>query len=178
MINSLLLPELRELLAAGDQTALAELLTELHPASIADFSEGLDTGEIWRLLDCAPVDRQAEIFAFYSPHLQDELASGIGRQRMGRLLEAMPHDDRVDLLKRLDDSVVESLLPLVAHADRQDIRKLLSYPEGSAGSVMTTDYASLPEDIPVGEAISQLRQQAPASETIYYVYVLDGERHC
>jgi magnesium transporter len=177
MINSLLLPELRELLAAGNQAELTEFLTELHPANIAEFSEGLESKEIWQLLDCVPVDRQAEIFGFYSPHRQEELADGIGRQRMGRLLEAMPHDDRVDLLKRLDDSVVESLLPLVAHADRRDIRRLLTYPEGSAGSVMTTDYASLSADISVGEAIARLRQQAPASETIYYVYVLDDQRH-
>ncbi len=177
MINSLLLPELRDLLAEGDRDELAEVLTELHPASIAEFSEGLESKEIWELLDCAPVDRQAEIFGFYSPHRQDELVDGIGRQRMGHLLEAMPHDERVDLLKRLDDKIVESLLPLVANADRQDIRKLLTYPEGSAGSVMTTDYASLPADISVSEAIAQLRQQAPATETIYYVYVLDDQRH-
>jgi magnesium transporter len=177
MINSLLLPELRELLATGDHAALAEFLSDLHPASIAEFSEGLDSKETWELLDCVPVDRQADIFGFYSPDRQDELVAGIGRQRMGRLLEAMAHDDRVDLLRRLDDSVVESLLPLVAQADRQDIRNLLTYPEGSAGSVMTTDYASLPADISVGEAIAKLRQQAPASETIYYVYVLDDQRH-
>ena len=86
-------------------------------------------------------------------------------------------DDRVDLLERMDPEQVERLLPLVAQAERSDIRRLLSFPEDSAGSIMTTEYASLPEDISVNEAIERLRQQAPDRETIYYVYVLDEERH-
>ena len=77
------------------------------------------------------------------------------------------------MLKRLDPEVVESLLPLVAKADRQDIRTLLSYPEHSAGSVMTTEYATLTTDLTVSDAISRLRLQATSAETIYYVYVVD-----
>jgi len=80
------------------------------------------------------------------------------------------------LLKRLDEGVVESLLPLVAKADREDIRRLLSYPEHSAGSLMTTDYAFVSPDITVGDAINRLRQQATQKETIYYVYVVDDHR--
>ena len=72
---------------------------------------------------------------------------------------------------------MESLLPLVTKAERQDIRTLLSFPEGSAGSVMTTEYASLPAEVNAGDAVSLIRQQAPASETIYYIYVLDEARH-
>lgn len=103
------------------------------------------------------------------------MASGVGRERMSALLERMSHDDRVDLLKRLDDEVVESLLPLVAKAEREDIRKLMSYPEHTVGSVMTTDYATLPPEVSVDEAIARLRRQAPAAETIYFVYVVNEE---
>jgi magnesium transporter len=177
MANLLILPDIREMLSEGDAKALAEITTELHPASVADFAEGLTGEETWRLLDYAPIDRQAQVFSFFPGDKQVELVSGVGRERMSKLLEAMPHDDRADLLKRLDPHVVESLLPMVTRADREDIRKLLSYPEHSAGAVMTTDYASLPADITAAEAIGRLRQQAPSKETIYYIYVLDPARH-
>jgi len=108
---------------------------------------------------------------------QAEMVSGIGRERMSRLLEVMPPDDRVDLLKSLDQEVVESLVPLVTKAERQDIRLLLSYPEGSAGSVMTTEYATVPAEATAEEAVSMIRRQAPSRETIYYIYVLDEARH-
>lgn len=178
MVNTLLLPELRELLQEAEQNPreVLEALEEFHPASLAEFSEGLTVEETWQLLELLPVQRRAEVFSFYPHWKQVELATGIGRERMSRLLEAMSHDDRVDLLKRLSEEVVESLLPLVARADREDIRRLMSYPEHTAGSVMTTDYATLPPDITVAEALNQLRLQAPSAETIYYVYVVDQER--
>ncbi len=42
---------------------------------------------------------------------------------------------------------------------------------------MTTDYSWLPPDIRVSDAFANLRQQAHHSETIYYTYVLDPDRH-
>lgn len=173
MYNPLLLPELREMLSTGDDDELSAVMTELHPATVADFSEGLSVEETWRLLDHSSVDRQAEVFSFFPFDKQVAMVSGVGRERMSKLLEAMPHDDRVDLLKRLGTEVVESLMPLVTKAERQDIRTLLSFPEGSAGSVMTTEYASLPANVAAGDAINSLRQQAPSRETIYSIYVLD-----
>ncbi len=70
---------------------------------------------------------------------------------------------------------MESRLPLVAKAEREDIRKLMSYPEHTVGSVMTTDYATLPTEASVDEAIARLRRQAPAAETVYFVYAVNEE---
>jgi magnesium transporter len=177
MTNVLLLPELRAMLAEGDKEGLTALMTELHPATVADWTEGLSVEETWQVFNHAGIVRQAQVFEFFPIGKQVEMATGAGRERMSRLIEAMAHDERVDLLKRLDPEVVESLLPLVAKADRQDIRTLLSYPEHSAGSVMTTEYATLTADLTVADAISRLRLQATSAETIYYVYVIDDQRH-
>jgi magnesium transporter len=177
MTNVLLLPELRTMLAEEDHEGLTALMTELHPATVADWTEGLSVEETWKVFNHAGIDRQAEVFEFFPQQKQVDMATGAGRERMSRLIEAMAHDERVDLLKRLDPEVVDSLLPLVAKADRQDIRTLLSYPEHSAGSVMTTEYATLTIDLTVSDAISRLRLQATSAETIYYVYVVDTERH-
>ncbi|MEN6451557.1 MAG: magnesium transporter [Thermoguttaceae bacterium] len=177
MPNPLLLPELREMLETNDAESLKAVSAELHPATVADFSEGLSVEETWKLLDYAPVERQAEVFSFFPFDKQIEMVDGVGRGRMSKLLEAMSPDDRVDLLKRLDTGVAESLIPLVAKAERQDIRTLLSFPEGSAGSRMTTEYATLPENVAVGDAVTLIRQQAPSRETIYSIYVIDQAHH-
>jgi magnesium transporter len=177
MANPLLIPEIRTMLVEGDDAGLKDVMSELHPASTAEFAEGLQVEETWKLLEHADEHRQAEVFSFFSPEKQVALVGGVGQERMSKLLEAMSHDDRVDLLQLLDGELVETLLPLVAKADREDIRRLLSYPEDSAGAVMTTDYAMLPPDITVQEAINRVRQQAPQKETIYYIYVVDDQRH-
>ena len=174
--NPILIPELRVMLAEGDAAGLREVAEELHPATVAEFSEGLDDGEIWQLLDAVPVERQAEIFPYYPMPRQVELVKAADRPHLGPLLEWMAADNRDDLLRELDPEFVEEILPLVAKAERHDIRMLLSCPEDSAGSLMTTEYASLPADITAGEAVTRLRSQAPNSESIYYIYVLDAER--
>jgi magnesium transporter len=175
--NPILLPELRVMLADGDAAGLREVAEELHPATVAEFSEGLGDGEIWGLLETVPVERQAEIFPYYPLSRQVELVKAADRAHLGPLIEWMAADNRDDLLRELEPDFVEEILPLVAKAERHDIRMLLSCPEDSAGALMTTEYASLPAEITAGEAIARLRMQAPDSESIYYIYVLDAERH-
>ena len=177
MYGQLLLPDLRMMLLDEDLDGLREFCDALHPAATAEVLESLNSTEVWQVLSHCSLTRQAEIFQFLGLAQQVELVEHINRERLSRLLEEMAPDDRVDLLERMDTQRVERLLPLIAAAERSDIRKLLSCPEDSAGSIMTTEYASLPEDITVEEALTRLRQQAPHRETIYYVYILDDERH-
>jgi len=174
--RSLLFPDLRMTLDANDDDGLREFCEALHPAVVAEVIDELEPAELWRVLVSCDAELQAEIFGFFEPRLQIAIVDVADRKRLSRLIEEMAPDDRVDVLELLDDEQVESLLPLMAQAERTDIRKLLSYPDGSAGSIMTTEYASLPEEITVSEALDELRIQAPDSETIYYIYILDEGR--
>jgi len=175
MKQVLLVPELRELLAANDTETLRRFCITNHPATVAELLSGLDAGEIWRILHLIGVKDRAEIFAHFDLDQQVDLATGENRREMARLLEEMDPDERADLVQQLDEKVRDELLPLVARAEREDIRKLVSYAEGTAGSVMTTDYATLKPEIGVTQALESLRVQAPSKETIYYVYVVDED---
>ena len=175
MYNPLLLPDLRQMIEENDTLGLKEFCEALYPGVTAEVLDGLDPDDIWRVLANCSLERQVEIIEYMDLPLQSELVENLDREHLSKLLEKMAPDDRADLLARMPERV-EDLLPLIAHAERADIRRLLSYPEESAGSIMTTDYASLPEDITVGEALDQLRLQAPDRETIYYVYIVDEGR--
>jgi magnesium transporter len=177
MYDPLLLPELREMLLENDARAMREFCNVFHAGVTAETLEALTNEEIWRVLSQTDLRRQVEIFEYISLPRQVELVTCLDKPHLSALLEVMAPDDRVDLIKNMDQGHVELLLPLIAQAERSDIRKLLSYPEHSAGSIMTTEYASLREGMTVGEALAQLRTQAPNRETIYYLYVLDDERH-
>lgn len=174
--RSLLFPDLRVTLDANDDDGLRAFCEALHPAVVAEVIDELEPAELWRVLVSCDPELQAEIFGFFEPHLQISIVDIADRKRLSRLIEEMAPDDRVDVLEMLDEEKVESLLPLMAQAERADIRKLLSYPDGSAGSIMTTEYASLPEEITVSQALDELRIQSPDSETIYYIYILDEGR--
>lgn len=175
--NPLLQPDLKLMLAEGDDVGLQQFCDVLNPVIVAEVLLGLSPAETWRVLGSTTIDRQAEIFELIEPAQQIELIGAVDRKHLSQLVEAMAADDRVDLLEHMDEEQLEALLPLIAQAERDEIRKILSYPEDSAGSIMTTEYASLPENITVSEAFSRLRQQAPDSETIYYVFVVNESRH-
>lgn len=176
MFHSLLKPDLLEMLAEGDAVGLGEFCNALHPAVIAEIIDELSDEEIWRVLGNCNVTREVEILEYLPVKRQAELVQSLDREKLSSLMHEMAPDDQVDLLEQMDDAQVEKILSLFAQTHRAEIRKLLSFPEGSAGSRMTTDYASLPENITVGEALNQLRIQAPDRETIYYIYVVDSDR--
>ncbi len=177
VFNTLLLPDLRQMLEEDDGPALKEFCEALHPGVAAEVLEDLDSATAWRVLTHCGPKTQAEILGFFSLPHQVQLVQSIEGPHLTRLIEEMSPDDRVDLLERMEPEAVDALMPLLAHAERADIRKLLSYPEYSAGSIMTTEYASLPSGITVSEALQRVRKQAPSRETIYYVYITDEERH-
>lgn len=179
MYSPLLKPDLQEMLLSQDTHGLAEFCDVLHPGVAAEVLEGFDDADVLTILDASPLQKQVEVFEYIPLAKQMSIVETLDRtdrKRLSRLLEEMSSDDRVDLMSRLQQEQIEHLLPLIAQAERNDIRKLLSYPDYSAGSIMSTEYASLPENITVAEALTRLRNQAPDRETIYYIYILDAER--
>ena len=107
---------------------------------------------------------------------QAQLVKAMPPKDAAELLHLMSHDERADLVNRLDEDVVDPVLPFLAQAEREDIRRLGSYEPGTAGAAMTTDYVALPPHITVREALDLLRHEAPDRETIYYCYVVDHKR--
>ncbi|MDH7599058.1 MAG: magnesium transporter [Sedimentisphaerales bacterium] len=174
--NPLLVPELRELLDAGDPKAIQEFFESGPPALLAEFVSALSSEEAWAILRQARPQLRSEIFSHLDEDLQVEIVKGLTRPEIASLLTEMPPDDRVDLFKQLPESLQESVLPALAQAEREDIRRLAAYREGTAGAVMTSDYATLLPEMTSSEAIDHLRKVAPDKETIYYAYVVDGNR--
>ncbi|AHB47889.1 magnesium transporter [Hyphomicrobium nitrativorans NL23] len=174
--NLVLAEAVRAWLDSGDAGSLRSVFQDHHEADVAQVLAALrpqDTLEALRLLE---IDVRATLFGYLPPKIQTAVARHMSRRELADIVSAMSHDERADLFKKLDEKERKTLLPALAQAEREDLRKLASYPEGTAGSVMTSDYAALTPDLEVSKALSELRIQAPDSETIYQVFVVDGER--
>ncbi len=177
MINTLYLPELREMLAENRTEEMAEFCTAVHAGVTAEFMEGLTPPEAWRVLQHAEPFRRCEIFGFFSEDIQLQILEREERQEIAQLIEVMSPDDRVDILEEMDQSIVDELLSLLSHEERRNVIRLREYPDSSAGSVMTTDVAKLEEHLTVSQALAELGHQAEELETIYYLYVVDENDH-
>lgn len=177
MINTLYLPELREMLELNDMEGLREFCTALHPARTAEFMEGLTATETWAVLQAADPPTRTEIFGYLDGQRQVEIIESCDPERAALLIADMPADDRVDLLNAVDEETAISVTSLVPIEERRDIQRLQAYPESTAGAMMTSEVAKLPESLTVREALEALSGIAEGLETIYYIYIVDDENH-
>ncbi len=171
--NPLLVPDLRELIHAGETAALRDFFADQHPAHVAEVIEDLGPDEGDTILDLLPERLRASVMSYVEPERQVRVVEAMTPVEAASLFHLMSHDDRADLVNHLDEDRVDRILRHLAQAEREDIRRLASYEEGTAGAVMTTDYATLNPNLTVREALDRLRHEAPDRETIDYSFVVD-----
>jgi magnesium transporter len=174
--NPVTLPDLKIILISKDSKQLQELVSGGHPAVIAEAFPVLSPEEAGKVLKQIQQPERSEIFSHLEPDQQLDIVDLLRRDELSSLFAEMSPDDRADLFKRLPEERRESILPGLAQAEREDLRRLASYEEGTAGSVMTSDYATVLPEQTVDQAIAHLRTIAPDRETIYYAYVIDHDR--
>ena len=155
----------------------AEKLHELHPADLAEIVSDLNRLESGQLLDSLDVKHLADTLEEVEPEFQTELVEHMSDEKVADVLEEMEPDEAADLLGDMPNERKEDLLALMEKDDADDVRKLLAYPEESAGGIMTTEYASIPPNLTAAEAIQVLRGMADEVETMFYVYVVDANEH-
>ena len=174
--RKLLISKLDEYLHAGDKGLIRDFFMRIHPADSAQVLEFFSPQKACALIKHLNIEDQAKIFNYLPASFEAMMARIMGRKELAKIVSAMSHDERADLFNRLTPEQQEEILPALAQAEREDIRKLSSYPEDTAGSVMTSDYSALQPEITAREAIEKLRREAPDRETIYQSFVIDEDR--
>ena len=177
MIETLYLPELREMLAEKNAEELQTFCTALHPARTADFMDGLTIEETWDVLQYAEPSIRTEIFSHFDLEKQIAIIDAVAPRDAAQLLDDLPPDEAVDLLNEVDDEKADSLQQLLPTEERRQLLRLRQYPEDTAGAIMTTEFARLSETATVKESMEIIGKQAEELETIYYIYVVDDEDH-
>jgi len=160
-----------------DQHAKAfEILEHLHPTEIAEILSPYPAETIQSVLFHFPKQRRGAIFCEFSYAEQADVAQLLETSDLVSLLRSLSPDDQVDLLKALPDEQYNAVLPVLAKKEREDLIKLASYPEGSAGSIMNTDYISYPQHLLIQDVLQRIRLEKAQKEAIYRIYVLDNDK--
>lgn len=124
-------------------------------------------------------EEMADIFENVEIREEDyqEILSEMHPNFAADMLSEMSADDAVDVLNELDKEQVASYLTIMDEEAADEIKELLHYEEYTAGSIMTTEFVSIRENQTVHSAMHILRREAPEAETIYYVFVIDEQKH-
>jgi len=148
-------------------------LTQLHPADLATIIDALAPRDRAGVLAALDDEAVADAMEEMEPDTQVEVLEDLAPERAADILEEMSPDDAADLVADLDQETRDEILAHMEQDEVDEVQELLSYPEDSAGGLMTTEYIALEEHLTAGEAIDTLRELEPDAETIYYIYVTD-----
>jgi magnesium transporter len=147
-------------------------IKKLHPADIAEIVDQLGLNESITILNSLDDEAAADTLEEVSPERQVILLEEMESERAAELLDEMSPDDAADLLADLPNEKAEELLDLMEPEESKDLRKLLKYPENTAGGVMTTEFAIVEDNLTAQQVLESLRVMAKDVETIYYIYVI------
>ncbi len=168
-------------LLAGDQPMRLKVPTskmaDLHPADLAEILSDLTRQEGSKILETLDIETLADTLEEVEPEFQASLIERMPDERVADVLEEMAPDEAADLLAELPQDRKHELLELMEDDEAEDVRKLLTFPEDTAGGIMNTEYFTVPSNYSAAQVMQLLRETAPEAETIFYIYVADKEEH-
>ena len=155
-----------KLLQQRQYKAVRSILDVMNEVDIASLLSELDDRELALAFRLIPKDKAAEVFANMDSSMQKYLVEIFSEKELKELLDDLYMDDTVDILEELPANLVNRILDTVSTSDRALINQLLNYPEDSAGSIMTTEYVDIRENMTVAQAMAH----------IYTCYVTERRR--
>ena len=167
---------LRELLETKHYAAFIRAMDEMIPVDAAEFLSELPTNRASVAFRMLKKDTAAMIFAELDPDLQTALVGAMTDREVHDILEELYVDDAVDMLEEMPANVVKRILKNATKETRAEINRFLSYPEDSAGSVMTSEFIDLTKTMTCTQAIEHIRRTGLDKETVYVAYVTDSSR--
>ena len=155
---------------------LKKILNELNSADIPGILEEFDKEDVIRIFRLLSKEQAGEAFSYMESDMREKLLEDLTDRELKSVIDELFMDDTVDLIEEMPSNVVKRILKLVNKEDRNTINELLKYPEDSAGSIMTTEFIDLKENMTAEQALKRIRKIGTDSETIYTCYVLTEKR--
>jgi len=154
-------------------TVPRQMVSELHPADIAEIISQVSHKEGASFFKGLDVETAAEALSELEPETQVEIISGMEPDMAADIIEEMPPDEAADVLSDLPVDKAKEILESIEKEEAEDIQELMSHEEDTAGGVMTNEFIAYPPEITVREAIEKFRKDAEEVETVYYLYIVD-----
>ncbi len=141
----------------GEIAAEAARLRDMHPSDVAGVVRSLPLTHRKQLAEAMDDERLADLLEELPESEQLRIIEGLDLDRLISVLEEMEYDDLADLLVEMPGEQRTRILDAMDDEDADVMRRLLSYDEGTAGSLMTPEIIVLGATSTVAEALAQIR---------------------
>ncbi|KQM35246.1 magnesium transporter [Rhizobium sp. Leaf68] len=105
-------------------------------------------------------------------HHAADIIAAIPLEQATRFVNLMSDDRVADVMAEMDDAHRTKLFSRLDRATAAAIQHLMTYPPRTAGSIMTTEFVSVPDSWTVEQTLSHIRVVERSRETVYAIYVL------
>ena len=174
--NEKALATFRSLLREKKYMAIRNMAMEMNVSDAAEIMEQMEDEDMLKMFRVLSKDVAADVFSQLDDESQQYIITSLSEAEAGIVIDNLYADDAADLLEEMPANVVKKLLAHAQPETRNDINHLLKYPDDSAGSIMTVEFADLKADMTVAQAIERIRKIGMDSETVNVCYVLDATR--
>lgn len=140
---------------------IVEALNEEAPEVAAAILLGLPHDRAVEVLDQPELERAADIVEMLPRDRVASFLSGMSADRVTDLFREIEEPGRTDLRDRLDAET------------RGAVDRLSAYGEETVGSLMTTEFVTVPGNWSVAQTLDHIRQVERTRETVYAIFVLD-----
>ncbi|MEZ5063926.1 MAG: magnesium transporter [bacterium] len=173
-----LILRLREVLAqAPPGAAELEELARVDPADLAAAARQLEDGQTVLLLKSMPEDVSAEVLAHLDEDVREPVLELLTPREIADVVEEMDSDDAADVLAELEEDKAGEVVDLLGAEDREEMARLLAYPEDSAGGIMQLEVVAVRDHRNVARTEQKIRElYGEVKEDFYYVYVVDRDQ--
>ncbi|GAB4344668.1 MAG: magnesium transporter [Gammaproteobacteria bacterium] len=151
-------------LEVGTLRQVGRMINELHPAEIALLLESLPPAQrsvVWELVD---EESDGEVLSHLNDEVRAKLLEEYDASEVVAATEGLEDDDIADILQDLPDTVIREVLNSLDKQDRQRIEAVLSYPEDTAGGLMSTDTLTVRPDVTLDVVLRYLRMRGDIPE--------------
>ncbi len=152
--------------------ALASRLGHEHVADIVEFLNGKTAEEAIGVVSHMPLKWAVEVLDQPQFHDACEVIEALPQEKAVSILEGMSADRAADVLRWIEEPAKGRLRDALNPETRTAIDHLLTYPEGTAGALMTTEFVSVPSNWTVQQTLDHIREVERSRETVYAIYVL------
>lgn len=178
-VFALVLPEIKELLAERNFAELKKLLKRLHSMDIAEGLRHLSDPEMIIIFRLLGPKKALEVFEALPLEDRRYLINNLANEEAIRILNEIAADERAELFRELPERIMKKFMALIRGPEAEEVKRILNYPEDTAGGIMTTEFVELKKDMTAKKAILHLQESyhAGLTEQIYSVYVTDPQHH-
>ena len=161
----------------GDNIHVRKMVEGLSEYGLANLIEALNHSERAKLVKILGDKINPDVFPELNDVVQEQVLESLQEKQIVKIANELDSDEVVEILEHMDEDEQESIIKKLDPELQYQVQSSLSYPEDSAGRIMSREFVSMPDWWTVKEAKAFLLKNEELPEDFYEIFLTDEKFH-